>query len=98
MKELEPGKVEVTLQRDRTTDRYFFGIELCSGVREGNLSWSALDPKTPSLEQAMMVAGAALAEHQNELHGDQHDPEEVARRTGEAFRELCSDLRQRGVL
>jgi hypothetical protein len=103
MNSKEPGAVEVSLNKDLVNGKYFFGIELRSGISPRHISKHPIDPAASqgtgnSMEYLIATGAAALAEHQNEQHGDQHDPDEVSVRAVEAFRELCSDLRQQGTI
>lgn len=87
--------VEVKLFK-RNDGTGFVQVRLRSQIKTNVISFKDLEineiGSTLALHDASEVAGGALAEYQNELYGDQHDPSQCAALAKEAFTELWAEL------
>lgn len=68
-------------------------LKIMTGVR-----WTQADFEiTSDVEKKVSTACGYLAERQNEMSFDKHNPSDCARAGREAFRELMLKLRKRGI-
>lgn len=90
---MSSNNVEVKFMRtkDPIKPRFYFRVELRSEVRPAHKVHIDV-VFSNNMEHIMQTAGGALAEKQNELLGDRHNPSEVAAAAWEAYRELKSEL------
>ncbi len=74
----------------------YISVRLRSQVKPNVISFKDLDinelGSARALADAAEIAGGALAEYQNKLYGDQHDPSQCAALAKETFTELWTEL------
>ena len=92
--------VSVKLMRDKQTQKPYLRVELRSRVKPEQVAMHPIYDLTNGdrLRRGVQTAGGALAEHQNEILGDHHDPSECAHMATEALARLVSFLREQGVV
>lgn len=82
------SKVEVSLiNRD-------FLVRVFSIVKDGRISQGWVSHKDEKIHLKVMALAGALAERQNEMFNDQHDPDAVASAAGSAFAEVIRKIRE----
>lgn len=88
------SRVQVVLCR-YLTGVYFLRVRLESKrLAAAGKIWQHADLEFDrNIEKRVEAAGGALAEEQNELHFDKHDPSECARAAKEAWRKLAMKMR-----
>ena len=91
------GVVALNLFRNRDTSEKYYRLELRSKMKPGRISRHEIPYTESRLEYAMEVAGGALAEHQNNIYGDDHDPDAVAAASKRALGELKKKIELEGL-
>lgn len=93
-------KVQVTLVDNVPGRKPLFNVRVYSAKRQGIVgaalsSQLPVDPADGDTHVKVMLVAGGLAEYQNRQYRDRHDPDEVAKAAGEAFRMLMDQLKRK---
>ena len=95
----DQNPISVKLMRDHQTQKPYLRVDLRSRIKPEQVAMHPIYDLTNGdrIQRAVQTAGGALAEHQNEILGDHHDPSECARMATEALSRLVSFLQEQGI-
>lgn len=91
--------LSVKIMQCSETEKPYLRVELRSLMKTGAVSQYPIYNLTDGdhVRREVQAGSGALAEHQNELYGDHHDPEEIAKDSVEVLKRLVDHLKSEGL-